>query len=76
MDNTQPQGPWIVVGNYRDTWGREEYVGLPMADMTTHTCVSGSTGSGKSTFLRSIAKQFFGLGGVVIVIEPHGDLIR
>jgi len=50
-------------------------VGVPMTDLTTHTCVSGSTGSGKSTFLRSMAKQFFNLGGVVIVIEPHGDLI-
>ena len=75
MHNAAERERWIVVGNYRDTWGREDYVGLPMADMTTHTCVSGSTGSGKSTFLRSIAKQFFDLGGVVIVIEPHGDLI-
>ena len=66
---------WIVMGNHRSTWGKDEYVGLPMSDLTTHTCVSGSTGSGKSTFLRGLAKQFFELGGVVIVIEPHGDLI-
>ncbi len=75
MNTVTEDEPWIVVGNYRDTWGKEDYVGLPMSDLTTHTCVSGSTGSGKSTFLRSIAKQFFDLGGVVIVIEPHGDLI-
>lgn len=66
---------WIVMGNHRSTWGKDEYVGLPMSDLTTHTCVSGSTGSGKSTFLRGLAKQFFELGGVVIVIEPAGDLI-
>jgi hypothetical protein len=73
--NTQAREKWIVMGNHRNTWGKDEYVGLPMSDLTTHTCVSGSTGSGKSTFLRGLAKQFFDLGGVVIVIEPHGDLI-
>ena len=67
--------PYVVIGNYRDVWGKDNLVGVPMSDLTTHTCVSGSTGSGKSTFLRSMAKQFFDLGGVVIVIEPHGDLI-
>ena len=35
----------------------------------------GHSGCGKSTFLRHLACQFFSLGGTVIVIEPHGDLI-
>ncbi len=67
--------PWIVLGDYIDTWGDATRVGLPMADLKVHTSVLGTTGSGKSTFLRHLACQFFGLGGTVIVIEPHGDLI-
>lgn len=67
--------PWIIIGDYIDTWGEATRVGLPMADLKVHTSVLGTTGSGKSTFLRHLACQFFSLGGTVIVIEPHGDLI-
>ncbi len=67
--------PWIIIGDYIDTWGESTRVGLPMADLKVHTSVLGTTGSGKSTFLRHLACQFFSLGGTVIVIEPHGDLI-
>ena len=67
--------PWIIIGDYIDTWGDATRVGLPMADLKVHTSVLGTTGSGKSTFLRHLACQFFSLGGTVIVIEPHGDLI-
>ncbi len=72
MDNREP---WIILGDYIDAWGDATKVGLPMADLKVHTSVLGTTGSGKSTFLRHLACQFFGLGGTVIVIEPHGDLI-
>ena len=67
--------PWIILGDYIDPWGEATKVGLPMADLKVHTSVLGTTGSGKSTFLRNLACQFFWLGGTVIVIEPHGDLI-
>jgi hypothetical protein len=66
---------WVLFGTQRNVWGELEEVGLPLADLTTHTVVSGSTGSGKSTFLRGLAKQVFAMGGTVIVLEPHGDLI-
>jgi hypothetical protein len=75
MMNTQVPEDWMVVGTCRDVWGKSQQVGLPVKDLTTHTCISGATGSGKSTLLRGIAKQFFDLGGTVILIEPHGDLI-
>ena len=71
----QTREPWIILGDYIDAWGDATKVGLPMADMKVHTSVLGTTGSGKSTFLRHLACQFFWLGGTVIVIEPHGDLI-
>ena len=35
---------------------------------------SAPTGSGKSTFLRNLAVQTFGLGATTCIIEPHGDL--
>lgn len=66
---------WIVLGHYTDTWGHVVPVGLPMADLKVHTSVIGTTGSGKSTFLRNLALQAFMHGASVIVIEPHGDLI-
>lgn len=66
---------WVLFGTQRNVWGEIEEVGLPLTDLTTHTIVSGSTGSGKSTFLRGLAKQVFAMGGTVIVLEPHGDLI-
>lgn len=73
--NTDTRPPWIIIGDNIDTWGEATKVGIPMADLKVHTSVLGSTGSGKSTFLRHLACQFYSLGGTVIVIEPHGDLI-
>ncbi len=66
---------WIVLGHYTDSWGHVVPVGLPMSDLKVHTSVIGTTGSGKSTFLRNLALQAFMHGASVIVLEPHGDLI-
>ena len=66
---------WIVWGNHRSASGDEIAVGQPLADLTTHLLVSGTTGSGKSTLLRNLALQATDAGATVIVIEPHGDLV-
>jgi hypothetical protein len=66
---------WIRLGEYTDDWGEKVPVGLPMKDLMVHASVLGTTGSGKSTFLRNLAVQAFLLGSHVVVIEPHGDLI-
>ena len=67
--------PWLVLGEHADEWGTLVRVGLPMPDLRVHASVLGTTGSGKSTFLRNLALQSFLLGATTVVIEPHGDLI-
>ena len=64
----------IIFGNSVDEVGREWPIGIPMQDLTTHTFMFGTTGSGKSTALRNIAIQTFGLGASTAILEPHGDL--
>jgi len=66
--------PWIKIGDYTNENGDTQEIGLPMADLQIHTSVVGTTGSGKSTFLRSLAAQCFGVGATVYIQEPHGDL--
>jgi len=66
--------PMVLLGSQTDESGRTWQVGVPLPDLTTHAFVMGTTGSGKSTFLRNLAVQTFGLGASTAVIEPHGDL--
>lgn len=66
--------PMILLGTQTDEAGNEAKIGVPLPDLTTHGFVVGTTGSGKSTFLRNLAVQTFGLGASTAVIEPHGDL--
>jgi hypothetical protein len=66
--------PMILLGAQTDEAGNQLKIGVPLADFTTHGFVVGTTGSGKSTFLRNLAVQAFGLGASTAVIEPHGDL--
>ncbi|MEP0805701.1 MAG: DUF853 family protein [Chloroflexota bacterium] len=72
MDDTRT--PMILLGAQTDEAGSEAKIGVPLSDLTTHGFVVGTTGSGKSTFLRNLAVQTFGLGASTAVIEPHGDL--
>ncbi|MEA2008556.1 MAG: type IV secretion system DNA-binding domain-containing protein, partial [Chloroflexota bacterium] len=64
----------IVLGVSTDETGREWQIGIPMKDLTTHTFMFGTTGSGKSTALKNIAIQGFALGASTLILEPHGDL--
>ncbi len=51
-------------------------VSLPQASRNHHFWVVGQTGTGKSTLLETIILQDIRAGRSVIVIDPHGDLIR
>ncbi len=64
----------VILGRSVDENGSAWKVGVPLPDFQTHALVFGSTGSGKSTFLRNLAVQTFGLGATTCIIEPHGDL--
>jgi len=48
--------------------------GIRQADRLFHTYVIGKTGTGKTTFLETIALQDMMRGRGVTVIDPHGDL--
>lgn len=64
----------VILGQSMDENGNAWKVGVPLPDLQTHAVVFGSTGSGKSTFLRNLAVQTFGLGATTCIVEPHGDL--
>lgn len=66
--------PFVLLGSQTDEAGNTLKIGVPLADFTTHGFVVGTTGSGKSTFLRNMAVQIFGLGASTAILEPHGDL--
>ena len=44
--------------------------------MQAHKLITGTTGSGKSRFIASLAVQLLNCGIAVGVIDPHGDLVR
>ena len=66
---------WIRLGDHVDEWGAAIPAGMPAADLTGHMALLGTTNSGKSTFLRNLILQYYGLGGTVVLLEPHGDLL-
>ncbi|RMD57999.1 hypothetical protein D6833_13340, partial [Candidatus Parcubacteria bacterium] len=47
--------PVILLGEQEDEAGNRHKIGVPLADLTTHGFMIGTTGSGKSTALRNLA---------------------
>ncbi len=66
--------PMVLLGEQEDHAGNTWQIGIPLRDLTTHGFMVGTTGSGKSTALRNLAVQTFGLGASTAILEPHGDL--
>ncbi|KKR25477.1 MAG: ATPase, partial [Candidatus Peregrinibacteria bacterium GW2011_GWE2_39_6] len=68
-------GEGILLGNnvYR---GEKRKVTFNRNDRRRHHYVIGQTGTGKSAFISSIARQDIINGDGVCVIDPHGDLIE
>ncbi len=71
-----PADKMVIYGSQQDDNGRKWQIGVPLADLTTHTFIVGTTGSGKSTLLGNLAVQTFGLGASTAILEPHGDLCQ
>ncbi len=65
----------ILLGNnvYR---GEKRNVRFARKDRRRHHYVIGQTGTGKSVYLGSLARQDMKNGDGVCVIDPHGDLIE
>jgi DNA helicase HerA-like ATPase len=51
-------------------------VGLPVADLTSHVHITGTTNSGKSGLLAHLAVSLIERGEGVTLIDPHGDAAR
>jgi DNA helicase HerA-like ATPase len=64
------------VSYFATTNGRNPHrtFGIKQADRLFHTYTIGKTGTGKTTFLETIALQDMLHGRGVTVIDPHGDL--
>jgi len=51
-------------------------VRLPVASKSTHTYLVGATGTGKSTLMLQLIEDDLRRGESVILLDPHGDLVR
>lgn len=51
-------------------------VHLPVADLTSHVHITGTTNSGKSRLLAHLAVSLIARGEGVTLIDPHGDAAR
>lgn len=54
----------------------EQVFGIKHADRFLHVYAIGRTGTGKSTFLETLALQDIRRGRGLAVIDPHGDLVE
>jgi len=51
-------------------------VRLPVESRASHTYVAGATGTGKSTLLLRLLADDMRRGESVVLLDPHGDLVR
>jgi energy-coupling factor transporter ATP-binding protein EcfA2 len=66
----------LPFGTYRAPDGKEVDTWLTASDLRTHTLVLGSTGSGKSSLLETLARYHFHRGQGLALIDLHGDLFQ
>ncbi|MEO6326897.1 MAG: DUF87 domain-containing protein [Thermoanaerobaculia bacterium] len=70
------RGLGMPFGTYRAPDGKEVETWLTASDLRTHTLILGSTGSGKSSLLETLARYHFHRGQGLALIDLHGDLFQ
>jgi DNA helicase HerA-like ATPase len=68
-----PRPPQLTLGT-AGPWDLQP-VRVPLATLDTHLYVAGKTGTGKSSFLLSLADQLIRGGQGLGLLDPHGDLV-
>ncbi len=63
-------------GSYKGYFQSEHDLWVSHGDRCSHCYTIGQTGTGKSTFLHSLAVQDIHHGKAVVVIDPHGTLAQ
>lgn len=71
--NISPTGITLGVNVYR---GIRSEIRLTADDRRRHMYVIGRTGTGKSEFLKNLARQDIESGQGLCVVDPHGDLVN
>lgn len=66
----------VRLGSSTGPTGQEIDANLSQSDFSRHMYVPGQTGSGKSTFLRSLACGVASTGDGMLVIDPHGETVE
>lgn len=70
--NLPERGPLLGINTFR---GLKTEIRIGRDDRRRHMYVIGRTGTGKSEFLKNMARQDIVAGEGVAVIDPHGDLV-
>lgn len=63
----------IGMNTYR---GVDTYIGMKIKDLVRHMIVQGTTGSGKSEWVKTILKDIMDAGYGFALLEPHGPLAQ
>jgi Helicase HerA, central domain len=66
-------GALLLHANYP---GAERPVAITPRSLTAHLVVAGSTGSGKSTLITTLAASYMRLGFALVLVDPKGDTAR
>jgi hypothetical protein len=70
------RGLGVPFANYRAADGQDVDAWLTATDLRNHTLVVGSTGSGKSSLLETLARYHFRRHQGLALLDLHGDLFQ
>ncbi len=70
------QGLGVLFARYRAADGEEVDAWLTATDLRSHTLLVGSTGSGKSSLLETLARYHFRRHQGLALLDLHGDLFQ
>ena len=70
------RGLGVPFATYKAADGQEVDAWMTASDLRGHTLILGSTGSGKSSLLETLARYHFKRGQGLALVDLHGDLFQ